>query len=448
MKIIVAGAGSVGSHLAKMLSAERHEITVIDADENRLKRIAGEADVITCQGSPSSMSTQMAAGVKNADLFIAVSPEQDQDVNILAAMIAKKLGAGKVTARINNEEYQQAENKLIFTELGIDSLFYPERIAADEILKLLSQNTMSDFMDYSHGKLQLIVFKIIQGASLVDMTIEDLRMKSGTMFRIVAITRDGKTIIPVSSTTIKINDQVYIISRKEGVDEAISYSGKDRLTIRNLMILGGSPIGQMVAQKFENTAETIKIIDKSQEKCERLSCKLKKTLIINGDGRNSDILLDEGIRDMDAFVAVTDSSETNILSSVVAKKMGVPKVIAEVENFEYMELAANMGVDSVINKKIITASRIFRFTTSSKVRSIKVLNGTSAEVLEFIVNPSSIITTAKLRDIDFPRNAIIGGVIRGNETFMVDGDTKINPYDQVVVFAYPEASEPVSKLFI
>jgi len=448
MKIIVAGAGAVGSHLAKMLSTERHEITVIDADENRLKRIAGEADVVTCQGSPSSMSTQIRAGVKNADLFIAVSPEQDQDVNVVAAMVAKKLGAGKVTARINNEEYLKAENKILFTELGIDSLFYPERIAADEIIKLLSQNTMSDFMAYSHGKLQLIVFKITEGTPLVNMSVEELSRKSGTLLRTVAITRSRKTIIPVLSTTFKVNDQIYIIARKEGVEEAISYSGKDRLSIRNVMILGGGRIGKMVAEKLESTAESIKLLDKNQEHCEKISCELKKTLVIHGDGRNSDVLIDAGIRDADAFVAVTDSSETNILSSVVAKRMGVSKVIAEVENFEYMELADAMGVDSVINKKLITASKIFRFTTSSKVRSLKVLNGTKAEVLEYIVNPSSLITTGKLRDLKFPEEAIIGGVIRGNETFMADGDTEIHPYDQVVVFTYPEASESVNRFFI
>ncbi|MBQ0006789.1 MAG: Trk system potassium transporter TrkA [Alistipes sp.] len=448
MKIIVAGAGSVGSHLAKMLSTERHEITVIDADESRLKRISSEADIITCQGSPSSISTQIKAGVKNADLFIAVSPEQDQDINIVAAMIAKKLGAGKVTARINNEEYQKAENKILFKELGIDSLFYPEKIAADEIIKLLRQNMMSDFMDYAHGKLQLIVFKVTEGTPLVDMKTETLRKQSGTLFRTVAITRSGKTIIPLPSTTFKVNDQVHIIARKEGFEAAVSFSGKDRLAINNIMILGGGRIGKMVAEKLENSVECIKLIDKNPERCEHLSCELKKTLVINGDGRNSDLLLDEGIKDVNAFVAVSDSSETNILSCVVAKRMGVDKVIAEVENFEYMELAESMGVDSVINKKLITAGRIFRFTTSSKVRSIKVLNGTNAEVLEYIVNPSSLITTGKLRELNFPEEAIIGGVIRGNETFMANGDTEIHPYDQVVVFSYPEASETVNKFFI
>ncbi len=448
MKIIVAGAGAVGGHLAKMLSVEHHDITVIDNDEDRLKRVSTEADVITFQGLPTSIAVLTEAGVRDADLFIAVSPAQEQDVNIVSSILAKKLGAKKVTARINNEEYQKNENKLLFTDLGIDSLFYPEKIAADEILKLLKQSSMSDFMDYSHGKLQLIVYKLEEGARMLDMTVGEIRAESGTLFRTVAIARHGGTIIPVSSTRFKIGDQVYIIARKEGMEAALAYSGRDKVSVGNLMILGGGRIGEMVARKMEKSIEQVKIIDKDPQRCESLSMELDKTLVINGDGRNSDLLIDEGIRHCDAFVAVTNSSETNILSCVVAKRMGVPRVIAEVENFEYVGLAESMGVDSVINKKLITAGRIFRFTLSSKVRSIKMLNGTSAEVMEYIVNPTSLITTAKLRNLNFPEDAIIGGVIRGNEAFMVDGDTEIRAYDQVIIFAKPSASNKVNELFI
>ena len=448
MRIIVAGAGEIGSHLAKMLSMEYHEITVISPDEESLERISGESDIITVEGISSSIETLQKARIANADLFIAVNPDSEQDINIVSSILAKKLGAKKVTARINNEEYQKNENRILFTDLGIDSLFYPEKIAATEIVNLLKQNTASEFMNYSHGKLQLIVYKLEECSPMVDRTVAELRERTQNLFRSVAISRDNKTIIPKSATRFKVGDVVYLVSKKEGMEQALSLSGKSKVSVRNLMILGGGRIGEMVAKAMEKQVENIKLIDIDPEKCAHLSEVLDKTLVINGDGRNSDLLMEEGLKDMEAFIAVTSSSETNILSCVVAKRMGISKVIAEVENFEYIKLAEEMGVDSVINKKLITAGKIFRFTLSNKVRSIKVLNGTDAVVLEFIVNTNSKITTGKLKDLHFPEEAIIGGFVRGNESFIADSESTIRPYDQVVVFANPEAVDKVDKFFL
>ncbi len=448
MKIVIAGAGEIGSHLAKMLSMEFHEITVISEDEESLDTLSSESDIVTVEGHPTSIDVLNKAGAGSADLFIAVNPDTEQDVNIVSAALAKKLGAKKVTARINNEEYQKNDNRILFTDLGIDSLFYPEKIAATEIVNLLKQNTASEFMNYSHGKLQLIVYRLEECSPMVDRTVAELRERTQNLFRSVAISRGNKTIIPRSATRFKTGDVVYLVSKKEGMEQALSLSGKSKVTVHNLMILGGGRIGEMVARSMEKQAGNIKLIELKNDKCAHLSEILDKTLVINGDGRNSDLLIQEGIRDMEAFVAVTSSSETNILSCVVAKRMGVPKVIAEVENFEYIRLAEEMGVDSVINKKLITAGKIFRFTLSNKVRSIKVLNGTDAVVLEFIVNTNSRITTGKLRDLGFPEEAIIGGFVRGNESFIADSESTIRPYDQVVVFASPDAVDKVDKFFL
>lgn len=448
MKIVLAGAGEVGSHLAKMLSFERHEIVVIDESSERLERASEGADIITIQGNPTSISTLNEAGVSSADLFIAVSPAQAQDVNLVSALLAKRLGAKKVTARINNEEYQTNENKLLFTELGIDSLFYPEKIAANEIINLLKQTATSEFMDYSHGKLQMVSFKVEDGAPIVGRTMGDYYSGENLKFKIVAISRGEETIIPKRETKFKVNDTVFVVTQKSGVDEVLGLSGKETVSVKNLMILGGGRIGEMVAAKLEKSLDTVKIIELKPERCEVLSQNLKRTLVINGDGRNSDVFIDEDIRSCDAFVAVTSSSETNILSCVMAKKMGVAKVIAEVENFEYIKVAESMGVDAVINKKLITAGRIFRFTLSNKVRSIKVLNGTDAEVLEFIVPQNSEITTDKIGKLGFPEDALIGGYIRGKESFIADVNTQIKPYDQVVVFAHPSVVSKVDKFFL
>ena len=449
MKIIIAGAGEVGSHLAKMLSNEYHDLTIIDSDEARLNRVAESADVLTIFGSPTSISTLSKAGAASADLFIAVSPAQEQDVNIISSLLAKKMGSTRVTARINNDEYLENDNKILFTEMGIDLLFYPEKIASHEIIDLLKQTGTSEFMDFSGGKLQLIAFRLDDGAPLIDKTIGELSSSNEEpLYRAVAVAREGQTIIPRRDTKFKEHDLVFVISKRTGVHEVMAYSGKNNINVRRLMIVGGGRIGEMVAKKLENSVDYIKLIEQRKERCELLNEKLSKTLVINGDARNTDLLIEEDVNEFDAFVAVTSSSETNILSCVMAKKMGVAKTIAEVENIEYIKLAENMGVDAVINKKLITASRIFRFTLSNKVQSIKCLNGSDAEILEFIVNPNSLITKDKIRNLGFPKDAIIGGIIRGNHSYIALGDTEIKAYDRVVVFALPSALKKVNKFFI
>ena len=429
MKIIISGAGEVGSHLAKMLSNEANDITVIDSDQGRLEALASNTDVITVEGNPSAIRTLSEAGAAEADLFIAVNPSDSQDVNIVSAILAKKLGSKKVTARINNEEYLTYENKYLFTEMGIDLMFYPEKIAAGEIIDLLKRTAAADSLDFARGKLQIAVFKLEEESPLIGMNMAEfstVAAEEGQKFRVVAISRNDETIIPKFDTKFKYHDLVFIISKREGMDMLMKYIGKRNIEVNNLMILGGSPIGEMVAKQLSRQMESIKLIEMNKEKCIDLSEKLPgNVIIVNGDGRNSDMLQEESIREYDAFVAVTNNSETNILACVAAKRLGVARTIAEVENLEYIRLADSMGVDAVINKKLITAGRIFKFTLSNKVRFIKYMSGTNAEVLEFIVSPDTAITKKALKDMDFPKNAIIGGVIRGNESFIAVGDTQI-----------------------
>ncbi len=451
MKIVIAGAGEVGSHLAKMLSNESNEITVIDSNSSRLEALRSNTDVVTVEGNPSAIHILQEAGVPHADLFIAVNPSESQDVNIVSAMLAKKLGSKKATARINNEEYLSYENKYLFTEMGIDLMFYPEKIAAGEIADLLKRTASSDSLEFARGKLHMAVFKLEDDSSLIGMNMVEfskLAATEGLKFRVVAISRKNETLIPRFDTKFKYHDLVFIISKREGMDMLLKYVGKHNIEVNNLMILGGSPTGEILAKQLSKQLDSIKIIEKNKEKCLDLSDKLPdNVIVVNGDGRNSDMLLEESIRDYDAFVAVTNSTETNILACVAAKGFGVQRTIAEVENLEYIKLAESMGVDAVINKKLITASRIFKFTLSDKVRFIKYMSGTNAEVLEYIVAPETKITKAPLKDITFPKNAIIGGVIRGNESYIAVGDTQIEAYDRVAVFALPEAVKEVDKFF-
>ena len=454
MKIIIEGAGQVGSHLAKMLSQEGSEITVIDNDPERIRALMTTADVATIQGPPSKVELLTEAGCAKADLFIAVNPTMNQSVNIVSALLAKKLGTKRVIARIDDESYLAPENKLLFKDMGLDMMFFPEKSASEEILDMLRHSAATDSMDFARGKLQLAVFKLDDDSPLLDMNVKEfahaMKEKSADNdFRIVAISRGGNTIIPSFDTSFKAYDYLYIITVRDGMPSLIKFLGKDKIEVRRVMILGGSEIGQMVATRLAaQKLDDIKIIDIDAAKCRKLSEILPDEVsVANGDVRNTDFLQEEDIRDYQAVLAVTGHDETNILTCVVAKKLGVPRVIAQVENLEYVRLAEEMGVDSVVNKKLVTASRIYKFTLSDKVRSVRYMSGTDAEVLEYTVAPGSKITKGILKDVDFPADAIIGGIIRGGESFIAVGHTQIEPYDRVAVFALPDAVKQVDKMF-
>ena len=454
MKIVIEGAGQVGSHLAKMLSHASNEITVIDEDGERIRKLTSSADVSTVQGPLSNIALLREAGCAKADLFIAVNPFQSQSVNIVSALLAKKIGAKRVLARIDDESYLSPENKLLFKDLGIDMLFFPEKSASDEIVEMLQHSASTESMDFARGKLQLAVFKLDDDSPLLEMSVAEFAKTVKTAepeadFRIVAISRGGVTIIPRYDTPFKYMDYLYVIARREGVPALMKYLGKDKIEVHRVLILGGSEIGEMVAGRLAaQKLEDIKIIDIDPARCRQLSEDLPDLVSVAcGDVRNSDFLLEEDIKSFQAVLSCTGNDEVNILACVVAKKMGVPRVIAQVENLEYIRLAEEMGVDSTINKKLITASRIFKFTLSDKVRSVRYMSGTDAEVLEYTAAPDSKITMAPLKDIDFPRDAIIGGIIRGGDSFIAVGHTRIEAYDRVAVFALPDAVKDVDKMF-
>ena len=451
MKIVIVGAGEVGSHLAKMLRNSSNDVTVIDNDPERLARLTGMADVGSVFGSPTSIEVLKESGVSTASLFIAVYPRAMQHINIVSAMIAKKLGASKVIARINDEDYLNPDNKLMFKEMGIELLFYPEKVAADEIAEGLRHSAVSESMDFAHGKLQISLFRIDDESPLLDVKVAEfasLMQEEGVEFRVIAINRSGETVIPRFDTKFQYHDLVFIITKREGVPALMKHFGRTGSKVDNVMIFGGGIISEMLAKNLSRQVSSIKILESDRERCLQLSEKLgDSALVINGDGRNSDFLMDESIQDFDAFVALTDSDETNILACVAAKKFGVPRTIAEVENIEYIHLAEDLGVDTIINKKLITAGRIFRFTLSGKARMVRYISGTSAEVLEYTVSNSSRITRAPLKDLDFPQEAIIGGVIRGSDSFIAVGDSVIEPYDRVVVFAKSDAVREVDAFF-
>ncbi len=445
MRIVIAGAGEVGTHLAKMLSNEDHEIILIDPEDSRLDPIKSSLDVLTINGSATSIRILRDVLQKKTDLFIAVT--HSEDTNVTSCILAKRFGANKTIARIDNIDYLEQSTPEFFRTIGIDSLIYPELIAAREVLGLLHETGTSEFMEFSNGQLSLYVQKLDENAPIINKSLAEIAVSNKTdRYRAVAIKRNDKTIIPRGNEEFQVGDLVYVITTREGIEEMMKTSGKEVIEARNLMIIGGSRIGKHIALYMQNSCG-VKLIDSDPGKCEYLAEILDNTLIINGDARNADLLEQEGISKMDTFVAVTGNSETNILSCLLAKKMGVRRTIAEVENMEYINLAENSGIDTIINKKISAASRIFRHTLNPNVTQVKYMTGTEAEVIEFIVPENSKITRGTLRGIDFPKDAIVGGGTREGVPFIATGDTVIKANDRVVVFTLPSAYDRLSKFF-
>ena len=444
MRIVISGVEEMGNHLAKMLSGNGHDITVIDQDPKLLDELCTLADVITIEGDATTFAVLRKASVRKCDLFIAIDSVEND--NVLSAIMAKQLGAKKSIARIDNNEYLEPNNKEMFIDMGIDYLLYPERIAAEEVINLLGHSSTTEFVDFSGGKLSLVVFRLEPNSSLVGAPIAGFDEEQVLSYRTVAIMRDGDTIIPKSSDAYMVGDMVYAISRHDAVAEVMALSGKSSVDINNMMILGGSRIGVQIAKELQDQVN-IKLIDYNADKAYRLAEMLERTLIIHQDGRDTDAMLEEGLANMDAFVAVTGRSETNILTAMLAKRMGVKRVIAEVENMNYINIADSVGVDTIINKKIVTASNIFRFTMSTDVLAIKCLTGSDAEVLEFIVKPNSPATKSTIGQMGLPEDVIIGGVVRGDKVFIATSAMQINAYDRVVVFAMPSAISEIGYYF-
>jgi trk system potassium uptake protein TrkA len=428
-----------------MLSGSGHEIKVVDKDAKGLEAISEVSDVVTIEGDPTTFVTLKRASVRKADLVIAV--HQQENINILSAMLSKQLGAKKAIARIDNKEYLESGNKEVFLGMGIDYLFYPEKTAAEEVINLLGHTATTEYVDFAGGRMSLVVFRPSGSSPLVGKTMLEIAPDPSALnYRIVAIARGEETIIPHGDDRVYVGDTVYVVTPAEFALQVQELSGQRTFDIRSMMILGGSRIGVQIASALQEHID-IKLVEYNPAEAYRLAEVLDKTLIINADGRNIDAMMEESINHMDAFVAVTSRSETNILTAMLAKKMGIKKVIAEVENLNYIALAESIGIDTVINKKLLTASNIYRFTMNTDVQSVKILTGTSAEVLEFIVKPGSPATYSPIRELGFPAEATIGGIVRGGSVVMAVGDTRIVAYDRVVVFAKPEARALVGKYF-
>ena len=445
MKIIIAGAGAVGTHLAKLLSGEKQDIILMDDDEERLGRLGSNFDLLAVNISPTSISGLKEAGVAGADLFIAVTPDESR--NMTACMLATSLGAKKTVARINNYEYLLPKHKEFFAKLGVDSLIYPEMLAAKEIVDAVKMSWIRQWWEFAGGALVLLGTKMKETAEILNVPLHELGGRN-IPFHIVAIKRGSETIIPRGDDTIILNDIVYFTTTKKYIPYIRKIAGKENeADIRNVMIMGGSRIAVRTVQYMPEYMRT-KIIESDFNRCNRLTELVDdKVMIINGDGRDMELLLEEGIKNTEAFVALTGNSETNILACLAAKRLGISKTVAEVENIDYISMAESLDIGTVINKKFIAASHIHQMMLDADVSNVKCLTFANADVAEFTVKAGSRITRSQVKDVGLPKGATIGGLIRNGEGILVTGNTTIMENDHVVVFCLGMMIKKLEKFF-
>lgn len=443
MKIIIAGAGEVGTHLAKMLSKENQDITLLDSDQTKLDIIDSNYNLMTWNGSTSSFESLREVGVHDADLYIAVTPFETR--NMASCAIAKKMGAKKTVARIDNSEFLVPENRQVIRELGIDFVIYPEHLAANDIALSLSHNWARYWGELHNGALLLIGVKIHSNSVLLNVKLKDMPVTTHD-FHIVAIKRKNETIIPNGNDEILPDDVVYFITTPPYIQQVRELCGKTKKVIKKALIMGGSRIARRFAELYHDKFH-IKILETDMAVCEQLATELPDCEIVFGDGRDIEVLRENNIYQYDAFLALTDSSETNILTCLTAKEFGVPKTIADVENLQFLGLAENLNIGNTINKKLLASSRIYKILLDADESNSRFFALADAEVAEIYVKNGAKITKGAVKDLRLPFGMTLAALVRNEDVMLVNGNTHIREGDYVVVFSLMGTIQKIEKWF-
>lgn len=446
MRIFIAGAGEVGTHLAKLLSHENHDIILMDEDSDKVEfAYDNSLEIMPIVGVPTSIAQLKASGAGTADLFIAVTPEESQ--NIVACMIASKLGATKTMARVNNSEYQKPENIEYFHSLGINAMVYPEVLAAEEIYAGLRLPWTRQYWTLFGGKLNMVAVRVAPGSPLVGKKLLELSELEHKTFHVLAIVHDGITMIATGSDIIQETDIIYVTAEPHKLDEVRRYCGQEDINVQKIIIMGGSRIALKTIELLPPDLN-IKLIEKDYEKCKKLSEIVPgNTLVIHGDGRDPELLKSEGIKNTQAFLALTSNSEGNMLATLNAKRLGVARSVSQIENIDYLEIANQMGIGNLVNKKLIAAAFIFRHLLQVDVSNAKTLAIGKGDVFEIIVSPNARVTKKCVRELKLPSSMTLGGMMRDGEVSLVSGDTIIQAGDVVMVFSTNISISHVMKYF-
>jgi trk system potassium uptake protein TrkA len=445
MKIIIAGAGDVGSHLAKLLSSEFHDIYLLDENEERLNSISSQIDVFTIAGDAKSVEIMEQKLISTCDLLIAVT--SSEETNMLICILGKKLGAKHTIARINDDNIIREKREHFYNDLGIDTLISPTHLATLEIERLINQAAFTDDIEFENGKLTVFGISLSKNSILIDKSVrESADLNPNLSFKPLALHRNDLTLLVNGDTILKENDIVYFISLSESIENIIKLCGKTSIDIRDVMIIGGSRIGLNIAKLLEKNYN-ITLVEKNKARCEQIAGILKKTLVVNINGHDVKILEEEGLAEMDALISVTGNSEMNVMTSLVGKNHGIKKTIARIENFDYINLSQSIGVDTIINKKIIAADKIFKFVRKGNVSSVANLHGTNDEIIEFIVKPHTKITKKPINQLNFPKDSNIAGIIRNGIPIIPFGDFQLIENDKTIVFSLTESIKEIEKFF-
>lgn len=439
MRLFIAGAGEVGTHLAKLLSTDRHDIILMDMDPDRIEFAYDNSfEIMPVVGDPTSIGDLDRAGAGEADLFIGVTPEES--TNMMACILASKLGAKKTLARINNNEYLQPQHASYFADLGIDVMIYPEKLAAQEIISGILLPWTRQYWSLFDGKLALVAVKMESHAPYCGKELKDLSDMDTKLFHIVAIKRRHETIIPIGSDKILPRDILFFTCHPDHLNAVRRFCGKEHETVKKVIIMGGGRIAIRTAEALPSDVR-VKIIEKDHERCKRLSENIRSNaLVIHGDGRDPKLLQEEGIESTEAFLALTDNSEMNMLAVMTAKKFGVYRTVAQIENIDYLEMAEEMDIGNLINKKLLAAGTIFRHLLNMDVNNVKCLSVAKADVIEVIAHKSSPVTQRAVKDLKLPKGITLGALLRDGQVILITGDTRIQPNDMVMVFCCNTAS--------
>ena len=449
MNIIIAGASDIGFHLAKLLSFEAQDITLIDLDKEALNYAENHLDIRAIKGDPAALGTLKKGGVANADMMIAVTPSET--TNLMCCLLSKQLGCKQTIARVTDIEFEKYKDDVDFKALGIDELVSPEELAAEEIQLLIHQSAFENSHEFENGALTMMGTTLEEDAPFIGKTVrEAAAVFPGVHFMPIAIKRlEGvNTIIPRGDTCFEQGDQVYFTTLPEGVSELYSLTGEVKNKIKNVMILGGGRVGFKTAEDLCRKGINVKLIELDKDRAIEMAERLPDTLIIHGDGRNVELMLEENLDEMDAFLGVTNDAETNIMSCLMAKSKHVHKIIALIENMDYFELTKSIGVDTLVNKKMLTANTIFRYIRRGEVVDLAKLNNMDAEIVEFKVKTGAKVIGKSIKDLDFPKTATIGGVVRNGVGIIALGDFIIEDEDLVLVCCLPQSIRRVEQLFL
>ena len=446
MKIIIAGAYAIGTYLAKLLSRNNQDIILMDESLEKLEKLGSDFDLMTMNASCASITTLKEAGAESADLFIAVTP--DENKNMTSCMIAKALGAKKTVAKVDNYEYVAPDLNDFFERLGISSIIYPELLAAKDINNGLKMSWVRQRWDVHDGALVMLGIKLRETCEILNNPLKDISGPDDP-YHVVAIKRDGDTIIPGGNDELKLYDMAYFMTTRQYIPFIRKIVGKEHyVDVKNVMVMGG---GRTAVRAVKTMPEymNVKIIEANEQRCDRLNELLDddRALIIHGDGRDVSLLQEEGIRSTQAFVALTGNAETNILACLTAKRMGVRKTVAMVENEDYVNMAESLDIGTIINKKAIAAGHIYQMMLDANVHNVRFLMNANADVAEFIPQEGSKITQKAVKDMRLPYGMTIGGLVRNGEGYLVSGNTRINAGDSVMVFCHSINMKKIENLF-